>query len=95
MNKLSVFVLGAAAVSAVSATAATSPLDSTWYVGRPTAVVAQSAVAAVVDSNNPLAANYYVGKPTTAFVGTAANVAPNGYVNTTSPLDPTYYWSKK
>jgi hypothetical protein len=94
MNKFASFVI-AAAVSAISATAATSPLDATWYVGHPTVVVQQSGSVDTAERANPLAAGYYVGKPSTAFVGTAANVAPKGYVEKSSPLDATYYWSKK
>jgi len=97
MNKFVAAALISSAFAATSAVAATAtnPLDASYYQGRPTTVVTQPAGSetANVERSNPLAASYYTGKPTSAYVGTAANVPPKGYIGTINPLDATYYWS--
>ena len=86
-----VLLVAAVAVPVGAFAASSNPLEPTYYVGQPVAVVSTGASAPYVDATNPLTPSFHKGE-SVQFVGTASTAKSQPYVDRANPLTPSHFW---
>lgn len=85
------FLVAAVAVPVGAFAASSNPIDPSFYVGQPAAIVSTGSSAPYVDVANPLNPSFRK-VDSVQFVGTASTAKSQPYVDQANPLTPSHFW---